>query len=106
MDRLFERSRFTPVARQFDGELGPALRPIDGVDLAAEVLHDAVGNGEPKPETLAQRLGGEERIEESLSLVRRYAVAVVRNGDGDGVTDCADPDPDPGLVLAGDGIER
>src|SRR5947208_1269427 len=106
MDCLFNLSGGIPVRWQLDGEFRSAVRPVGGVNLAAEILDDPIGNGEPKPESFTRRLGGEERIEDAVDLVRGNTIAVVGNGDGDSVRKCAYANPDPGIVLVHDGIER
>src|SRR5256885_434238 len=104
MHSLFRWGAGASMAREFDGQLRSAFRPAGGVDLSAEILDDAVRDGESEAETLAQRLGGEERIEDAVDLGRRNALAVIGNRDGHRVVGGARADADPRLVPAGHGI--
>ncbi len=73
MDGHRRRHRVLTTAREIDGQLRAAFGPIGGVDLAAEILHDAIGDRQAETEALADRLGGEERIENLIDEVRRNA---------------------------------
>ena len=77
------------VSRRWRGSSTVSSAPpsgaLRGVDLPAEVLDDAVGDGEAEAEPLADRLGREERIEDAVDLVRRNAGSVVGDDDDHGV---------------------
>src|SRR5512142_1014550 len=65
--------------RQRDGERGaPADLALD-VDLAAVHLDNAIDDGQPKPRSLASRLGGEERREQLPQILSRYAGTGIRH---------------------------
>src|SRR5262249_47519278 len=80
-----------PLAGEPDGEGHPAPGVVAPADLAAVLLDDLRGDGQPEPRALG--LGGEEGLEESLrdlvgdaaSAVRHvdlHRLAVVSAGDG------------------------
>ena len=54
--------------RQLQGEQRAALRFVVAGDLATVILHDAVGSAESEPRAFADRLGGIERIENTLRI--------------------------------------
>src|SRR5499426_2960287 len=89
MDRALDLERLPHMARKRNGQLSPAFGAVGGLYPAAKVLHDAVGNGKTQPKPFSYRLGGEERIEHAIDLVRRDAVAIVGDHDRHAVARCA-----------------
>src|SRR5262249_50355131 len=77
MGGLLGERGFGHQARQLDHHFGATLRTIGRVNAAAKVLHDAVGDGEAKAKPLADRLGGDERIEDLLDQFGGNAGSVV-----------------------------
>ena len=63
--------------REAHREDGAAVRQAVGADLAAVLLDDLVADREPEPGALADRLGGEERVEDPADDVGRDAGAGV-----------------------------
>src|SRR5712691_671563 len=98
--------RLREIARQFHGQFGATLGPVRGADLAVEVLDDAVGDRQTEPQSLADRLGGEERVEDAIELRRRNSGTVVRDHDRNGLGGRAKAYPDPGLLHARQRVER
>src|SRR5712691_7436034 len=98
MDRRLDLDGLPQMARQLDRQFRSAFGPVDGADLAAEILNDAVGDRQPQSQSLAHRLGGEKRIEDAADLLGRNAMPVVGNADGDGSGGGTNQDPDPWLA--------
>src|SRR5882757_10112049 len=105
MDRLLH-CRLQDQARKLDDEFGAAAGAVLRMHAAAEILHDAVGDGEPEPKALADRLGSHERIENALDHLGRNARTVVGDADADRVLRGTHLDVDRGLFDIGHGIER
>src|SRR5947199_392211 len=80
--RALDDNGLALMARELDDQLRATVRAVVRMDLSAEILDDAVGDREAEPQPLANRLGGEERIEHAFDLVVRNAVAVVGDADG------------------------
>src|SRR5690606_8379393 len=53
------------------------LGVIAHVEAAAQVAHDAIGNRQPQPEALADRLGGEEGLEYLVQMLTIDTAAAV-----------------------------
>src|SRR5215813_7291566 len=106
MDRALDVDRRAMMARKPDGQLRAAFRTVARLDLPAEVLNDAVGDRQPETEALADRLGGEERIEHPFDLVMGNAMTVVGYRDRHAVALGRDGDPDAWPHPAGDRVER
>src|SRR5690606_4767304 len=79
--------------RQGDAETRPLAHRAVQVDAAMVLVDDAVGNRQAQPGAAAHRLGGEERIEDTLAQFRRDAAAVVL-------------DLHPHLITAGAGADH
>src|SRR5262249_58928329 len=65
------------LARQPDPEAAPLAERALDVDPAAVFLHDAIGDGEAESRAFAERLPGEEGIEDRGDLVLRDPPAAV-----------------------------
>src|SRR5207302_3686697 len=67
-----------------DGELGVLADPAVDLDRAAVLLgHDVVADRQTKPGAFAGRLRREERLEQLVPDLRRYADTVVADADLD-----------------------
>src|SRR5574340_927279 len=62
------------AGRQEHAEHGAALGMVQGHDLAAVLLEDAVANAQPQPGSLAHALGGVEGVEDAMWLADARAV--------------------------------
>src|SRR5690606_4024144 len=73
------RSRPSPRLpyRQHDAERRALPRRAVHVDAAMVLVDDAVGDRQAQPGAAADRLGGEERVEDALLQVGRDAAAAV-----------------------------
>src|SRR5262245_64904822 len=68
MDRALDVDRLAMMAGKPDRQLRTALGTVARLDLPTEVLNDAVGDRQAETEALADRLGGEERVEHAFDL--------------------------------------
>src|SRR6516165_5936416 len=85
-----------PAPRQPHRELGEVTDfAIDRDGAAVLLRYDLVADRQPKPSTLASRLGREERLEQLVPVFQGNADAVV-----------ADPDLDAFAELAGRELQR
>src|SRR5262245_20341517 len=106
MDRSLDADRLAAMTRQLDGQLRASFGTVARADLAAEVLNDSIGDGQPEAKPLPHRLGGKEWIEDPVDPVGRYAGAVVGDDDGDRVRRGASLEPHPGALAPGHRVER
>src|SRR5215470_10953364 len=90
---------------QCDGQFGAALGSVPSRDLTAEILDDSIGDRQAEAETIADALGGEERIEDAADNLRFDAGAIVGHADQHCVVGGARGDPDPRIGLASDSVD-
>src|SRR6185312_13271047 len=93
------------MRRDPDGEAGPLAR--SGLDLDGPVvlLDDPVADREPQPGPLAQRLGGEERVEDPIADRRIDAAAGVGDLDPDPLAPGIGPGPDRDRAAIAAGVD-
>ena len=90
-----------------DDEGGAAVDLAVHLDVAVMLLDDVVDDGQAQAGPLADRLGGEERIEYLFQVLFRDAAAVVLEADGDLLAALFAADRDPALALDGvDGVDE
>src|SRR4029079_11521433 len=58
--------------RQVDSEAAASANVALHCDLAAEIVHEAIADGEAEPGAAAPDLGREERLEDVLEHLLRY----------------------------------
>ena len=76
--------------RQIDDEAGSLPHFGVGEDESARLLDDAIDGGKPEPRSLADLLGGEERLKNLAQDTRRNAAASVGNRESAVVSDRQD----------------
>src|SRR5215510_5513740 len=106
MDGDLGRRAFATMAWELDGQLRAAAGKVSGMNLAAEILHDAIRDRQPQAKPLSKRLGGEEWIEDLVDLARRNAWSVVRHFDQNVLPRCLGRDDDSAIFLLVDRVER
>src|SRR5262249_39289959 len=80
LDLRLRRSRFCSTGlRQINSEDRAALGPVRRFDPAVVLLDDAASDGKAEPRALADRLGGEERVEDIWQVFGRDPDSGVRN---------------------------
>src|SRR5262245_8438734 len=106
MDGQLGRGALARMPRQLDRQFRATFRQIPGMNLATEVLNDAVRDRQTEAQPLAQRLGREEWIEDLVDLASGNARSVVGDAYEHSTLRGMTTDADPRGGVIGESIKR